>query len=396
MRNTVSTAEFGPGSPRTPQRLAGRRLLVIGGGQQTYDLPEPPIGIGRAICELAALEGADVAVADIDAAAAQLTIDSITECGGAAHLVQGDASEPEAATRILCAAADCLGGLDALVLNTGIAAGNKLTGTTPADWDRVMAVNVRAHFLALQAALNILEPRSAITITSSTAARAVTTSDLPAYITSKAALEGLALAAAKEYAPRQIRVNIVMPGLIDTSLGQLASLIKPERNEIPIPLQRQGTAWDVAEAHIFLLSRRGVHHRHHAPGRRRTQQHPLTRPPTSTSPEPERSRGDLTGTTRPRPSTRQDRPTSSHNACAASPADCPLPPARSHATNEGNVARRGTSQLTKGMWSRNHETGACSATALIALAAHPGRVPRSWASSIARNVPAFTASSIVS
>ncbi len=244
----------GPGSERTTQRLSGRRLLVIGGGQQTYGLPDPPLGIGRAICELAALEGAHVAVADIDPAAAELTADEIVNAGGTAHIVHGDASDASDVSRMILDAADALGGIDALALNTGIASGNHLSGTSVADWDRVMSVNVRSHFLALQVALDILEPGSAVTITSSTAARAVTTSDLPAYITSKAALDGLARAAAKEYAPRGIRVNIVMPGLIDTSLGRLASLIKPDRDTTPIPLGRQGTAWDVAEAHTFLLS----------------------------------------------------------------------------------------------------------------------------------------------
>lgn len=244
----------GPGGPRVAQRLAGRRLLVIGAGQQTYGLPDPPKGIGGAICELASLEGAVVAVADIDADAAQVTVDRIARAGGIAHALRGDASDPDDATRLIEEAAGVLGGLDALALNTGIATGNRLAGTTPDDWDRTMAVNVRAHFLALRAALDILVPGSAVTITSSTAARAVTTSDLPAYITSKAALDGLARAAAKEYAARRIRVNVVMPGLIDTSLGRLASLIKPDRDTTPIPLGRQGTAWDVAEAHVFLLS----------------------------------------------------------------------------------------------------------------------------------------------
>lgn len=234
--------------------LAGRRLLVVGGGQQTYGQSDPPVGIGRAIGTLAAREGAVVAVADVDRSAASDAVDRITADGGTAHAIDGDAADPEQAGQLLTRAADRLGGLDALALNTGIAAGFGLSGTSPGDWDRVMAVNVRAHFLALQAALPLLEPGSAITLTSSTAARAVTTTDIPAYATSKAALGGLCAYAAKEYALRRVRVNVVMPGLIDTSLGRLASLVHPERDTTHIPLGRQGTAWDIAEATIFLLS----------------------------------------------------------------------------------------------------------------------------------------------
>lgn len=235
-------------------RLTDRSLLVIGGGQQTYGLVDPPLGIGRAICELAAAEGARVAVADIDRAAAQITVDQITTRGAEAYALCGDAADPDDARRIMVEAIERLGGLNLLVLNTGIAGGNGLEGTTAADWDRVMAVNVRSHFLALQAASELLEPGGAVTLTSSTAALVVTTSNLPAYIASKAALDGLARAAAKELAPKRIRVNVVMPGLIDTSLGRLASVVKPDRDATPIPLGRQGTAWDVANAHVFLLS----------------------------------------------------------------------------------------------------------------------------------------------
>jgi NAD(P)-dependent dehydrogenase (short-subunit alcohol dehydrogenase family) len=209
--------------------LAGRRLLVVGGGQQDYGQNDPPIGIGRAISVLAAREGAAVSVADLDPAAASGTADRITVEGGTAVAVAGDAADAKQSARLVAEAAEALGGLDALVLNTGIAYGLRLAGTTADDWDRVFAVNVRAHFLVLQAAMPILDPGGAVTITSSTAARVVSTTDIPAYTTSKA-------------------------GLIDTSLGRLASQVRPDREGTPIPLGRQGTAWDIAHATVFLLS----------------------------------------------------------------------------------------------------------------------------------------------
>lgn len=258
---TNAAAQLAPHLPRAALgatlgrgQLTRRRLLVVGGGQQDYGQQDPPIGIGRAISLLAAREGAIVAVADLDLAAARDTANRITAQGGTAVALAADAADPEQCARIVADAAQALGGLDALVLNTGIAYGLGLAGTTATDWDRVLAVNVRAHFLALQAALSILEPGGAVTMTSSTAARVVSTTDIPAYTTSKAALDGLCAYAAKELAARRIRINIVMAGLIDTSLGRLASQVRPDRDSTPIPLGRQGTAWDIAHATVFLLS----------------------------------------------------------------------------------------------------------------------------------------------
>jgi NAD(P)-dependent dehydrogenase (short-subunit alcohol dehydrogenase family) len=76
---------------------------------------------------------------------------------------------------------------------------------------------------------------------------------LPAYSASKAALEALSRHAAIEAAP-DVRVNLLVPGLIDTSLGRLATRLYPQRARVPIPLDRQGTAWEVASAALFLLS----------------------------------------------------------------------------------------------------------------------------------------------
>ncbi len=93
-----------------------------------------------------------------------------------------------------------------------------------------------------------------IVVTSSTAARLVSTTEIPAYTASKSALIGFGAFAAKQAAPRRIRVNIVEAGLIDTPLGRLASAVNPNRDTTPIPLRRQGNAWDVAAMVIFLLS----------------------------------------------------------------------------------------------------------------------------------------------
>lgn len=234
--------------------LAGRRILVVGSGQQDYGQPDPPSGIGRAIALLAARHGAAVAVADLDEDAAEATAALVREAGSQAHPLVFDAAEEDAVITGVQEAADALGGLDGLVMNTGIVSGWELEHTAVADWDRVFAVNVRAHFLGCKHALGLMAPGSAMVLTSSVAARAPSTTSIPAYGASKAALDGVCRYVAKEAALRGVRVNVVMPGLIDTPLGRLASQAKPDRQDTAIPLGRLGTAWEVAEATSFLLS----------------------------------------------------------------------------------------------------------------------------------------------
>ena len=236
--------------------LEGRRVLVVGGGQQDYGQPDPPLGIGRAICLRSAKEGARVAVLDRDEPAARSTVAHIEVGGGEAIALSGDAADDNDSARAITAAVDQLGGLDGLVLNVGVAGGAGLMGTSSETWDLVFAINVRAHFLAAKHALPHMSDGGAIVFVSSTAALQPSTNDLPAYIASKAALDGLSRFVAREGAPRGIRSNVVMPGLIDTSLGRLASQIKPDRDAIAIPAGRHGTAEEVAHAVVFLLSSR--------------------------------------------------------------------------------------------------------------------------------------------
>ena len=234
-------------------RMAGRRLLVVGGGTQHSDDPEAPLGNGRAISVAAAREGAAVAVADIDAAAAEATADLVRKDGGTAAVVVADVSDPAACAVMVEESVAALGGLDALVLNVGIGRGRGLADTSAQDWDLVFAVNLRAHFLTLQAAMPLLADSSSVVLISSIAGLRPGTG-IPAYDASKAGQIGLARHAAREGSRRQIRVNTVVPGLIDTPLGRAASAGRPSRAATFIPLGRQGTAEEVADAVVFLLS----------------------------------------------------------------------------------------------------------------------------------------------
>jgi NAD(P)-dependent dehydrogenase (short-subunit alcohol dehydrogenase family) len=234
-------------------RLAGRRILVVGGGTQRSSDPDAPVGNGRAICVAAGREGAAVAVADINRDAAAQTAAMVTEAGGTAHIIEADVTDVEATAAMVTGAAEALGGLDGLVCNVGIGAGLGLARTSAADWDRVFNVNVRSNFLALQAALPLMGEGGAAVLISSLAGLRPG-SRIPAYDASKAAQFGLARHAAAEGARSGVRVNTVAPGLIDTPLGRLASAGRPSRTATRIPLGRQGTAWEVAAAVVFLLS----------------------------------------------------------------------------------------------------------------------------------------------
>lgn len=235
--------------------LAGRRVLVVGGGQQDYGQADPPIGIGRAISVLCAGEGAAVAVLDRDPAAAHDTVTRIAARGGEAVAVGADASDAPALEAAVGESEAALGGLDGLVLAVGVAGGQGLAGTDVELWDLVTATNVRAHFVACRAAVPRMDG-GAVVFVSSTASRRPSTNDMPAYLASKAALGGLCAHVAREGARTGVRANVVMAGLIDTSLGRLATQVKPERADVPIALGREGTAWEVAEAAVFLLSAR--------------------------------------------------------------------------------------------------------------------------------------------
>jgi len=235
------------------QRLAGRRCLVVGAGTRASDDPDSPVGNGRAISVLAAREGAAVACADVNEAAARETAALVEAEGAKATVVVGDVTSEADCARIVDETVVALRGLDALVCNVGIGLGRRLEGTTVEQWDEVFAVNVRAHFLLCRAALPVMGEGAAIVLVSSIAGLKPGTG-IPAYDTSKAALAGLGRHVALEGARRGVRANVIAPGLIDTPLGRRATAGRPSRDRTPVPLGRQASAWEVAAPVVFLLS----------------------------------------------------------------------------------------------------------------------------------------------
>jgi NAD(P)-dependent dehydrogenase (short-subunit alcohol dehydrogenase family) len=233
----------------TRGRLDGARVLVVGAGTDTRGEADAPVGNGRAIAVAAAREGATVVCADRDEAAATATADVIRGEGGSADVVVADVAVEEECQRLV----EDAGELTGLVLNVGIGRGGGLARTTADDWDVTFQVNLRSHFLVTRAALPRLPEGGSIVFISSVAGLRAG-SRVPAYDASKAGIIGLSRHVALEAARRGVRANVVAPGLIDTPIGREASGGRPSRERTPVPLGRQGTAWEVAAMVVFLLS----------------------------------------------------------------------------------------------------------------------------------------------
>ena len=232
-------------------RLDGRRVLIVGAGQQDLGLEDPPTGNGRAMSVLFAREGARLALADIDADSLEVTADLVRAEGAECVTVVADAAEEAGIASMFDAARAGLGGLDGLVMNVGIGQGLGFSGTSVEDWDRVMGVNARSHFLGCKQALASFDEGGSVLLIGSIASRE--SMPIPSYAASKAALEAVCRNAAVEGSGR-LRVNVLAPGLIDTALGRRATQLYPSRADVRIPAGRHGTAWEVAQCALFLLS----------------------------------------------------------------------------------------------------------------------------------------------
>ncbi len=242
-------------------RLEGRKILVVGGGQRTFDAATDPIGNGRAISLLLAREGARVAVADLNLKSAQDTVDRILAQGNTALAIQADISREEDVVRLIGEARSSLGGLDGMVLAVGIFGNTNLAGLRiKEDWDDIMAANLRGPMLCCREGLDKLEAGSSIVFISSVAA-VHAGSRLVAYDASKAGMAGLMRHIALEGARRGIRANIVMPGMVDTANGRAAGAGRASRAKsvVRLPFGRQATAWEIAYAVLFFMSEESVY-----------------------------------------------------------------------------------------------------------------------------------------
>jgi 3-oxoacyl-[acyl-carrier protein] reductase len=221
--------------------LAGRTALVTGGSR----------GIGAAIARRLAAEGAAVAITYAgNTAAADASVAAIKSAGGTAFAFQADAANANSQRNGVEQAAAALGGIDILVHNAGVAEFSTLAEDTDETYERQFGVNVKGLHVGTRAALPHLRDGGRIILIGSISGEMA----FPAtavYSATKAAVAALARGWAKELAPRNILVNTVQPGPIDTDMNPADSEFAGQVLQA-IPLGRYGKVEEIAGAVAFL------------------------------------------------------------------------------------------------------------------------------------------------
>jgi 3-oxoacyl-[acyl-carrier protein] reductase len=230
-------------------RLDGKVALVTGGAS----------GIGRAVSEVLAEQGASVAVHYFNSAdSAAAVVAAVKRAGTTAVAIQADLRKPGEADRVVAATIKELGGLDILVNNAGFLVQRcPIAEMSDELFRTIMDVNLTSTFWMCRAALRHMLPKGSGSIVnmSSAAAFAGGGGGAVVYATSKAAVVGFTRALAKEAGPKGVRVNAVAPGQIGTQFHDRFSTPEGRANTVKtIPLGREGTAEEVAHAVAFLAS----------------------------------------------------------------------------------------------------------------------------------------------
>jgi 3-oxoacyl-[acyl-carrier protein] reductase len=229
-------------------KLEGKVVVVTGASK----------GIGASIAEHVAREGAAVVVNYASSKeGADRVVAEITRKGGRAIAVQADVSKQADITRLFSEAKKAFGRLDVLVNNAGLYEFAPLEAVTPEHFHKVFGLNVLGLILASQEAVNHFGPAGGSIINISSVVATTTPASASVYSASKAAVDAVTRSLAKELGPRNIRVNAINPGMVETEGVQAAGLSRGEfRDDIEAqtPLGRIGEPQDIAPAAVFLAS----------------------------------------------------------------------------------------------------------------------------------------------
>lgn len=229
--------------------LSGHKIIVTGGGS----------GIGRAVCVLAAREGADVAVADIARKSADETARLVAEHGRRSIVIEMDTAKRADAERMAAETVAAFGAIDGLVCSAIKLVPGRLEELPEADWDMVMNIGLKGYFLCAQAAGRVMLAQGKGSIVLVSSIGGMQTYPLAgAYSICKAGTIMLAKLIGVEWGSRGVRGNCVSPGQVRTPMTE-AMFADPEiaaGRAAVVPMQRVGRPEEIAEACVFLLSDR--------------------------------------------------------------------------------------------------------------------------------------------
>lgn len=242
-------------------KLANKIVFMAGAGSSA-----PGWSIGKATSLTLARQGAIIVALDANMAAAQEVVEEIQKIGGRALAVQADVADQASIEQAVAQAVSEFGGIDIYIANAGIGKIGGVNETQTADLDRIYQVNVQSLLTASKLIIPSMIQRGGgaiVTISSVAGIRYIGYPHL-AYSVTKAALIQFTRMIAQEYATQGIRANTVIPGLIDTprikknvsaafSADGNQDEVRDKRNQ-QVPMQRMGTAWEVANAVAFLAS----------------------------------------------------------------------------------------------------------------------------------------------
>ena len=223
--------------------LDGKTAIVTGAAR----------GIGCAIAEKLASEGADLAICDLKSEWLAETAESLKALGAKVECFEADVSKGEDAAKVVAGVSEAFGKIDIMVNNAGITKDGLLMRMSESDWDDVISVNLRGSFLFTKAvAKPMMKQRSGAIVNIASIIGLIGNAGQCNYAASKAGVIALTKSAAKELAPRGIRVDAVAPGFIQSKMTE--DLSDDVRNKMldAIPAKRFGVPADIANAVSFL------------------------------------------------------------------------------------------------------------------------------------------------
>jgi NAD(P)-dependent dehydrogenase (short-subunit alcohol dehydrogenase family) len=245
-----------------PERLKGKIALVVGAGSVG-----PGWGNGKATAVAFAREGAKVFCADVNLAATEETAAIIKGEGGEARAYKADVTKSAEVAAMVAACRKAYGPIDILDNNVGIAEVGGVVEVSEQEWDRVMAVNLKSAFLTMKHVIPLMLESGGGSIVNISSIAAIRYTGVPysTYYASKAALSHLTRTTAVEYAAKKIRVNAILPGLMQTPMvekaaglaqsyagGDIEEMWRVRAKQVPMGFG--GDAWDVAWAAVYLAS----------------------------------------------------------------------------------------------------------------------------------------------